>query len=141
MAYSDIDAAIDQKVVDLLGGSYSIQYDNEEKFDKPDNAAYLRAFTRQQPSTPVGIESGTGVRYRLNGILEFQVIGILGEDKTAVNAAVDDIIAAFEYLKFNVGDPEGSVVRFQNPQPQPVGRISGRYQVNVPIPFWADLIS
>ena len=128
MAYSDIDASIDAKVVTLLGGSYSIQYDNQEAFVKPDNSVYLRAFIRQAPSTPVAFGDG-----------EFQVIGILGEDKTAINAAVDAIIANFAYLKYNVGDPEGSVVRFQNPQPTPVGRINGRYQVNVAIPFWADL--
>jgi len=139
MAYSDIDAAIDAKTVTLLGGSYSIQYDNEEAFAKPDDAVYLRSFIRQQQSTPVAF--GDGVRYRLNGTLEFQVIGILGEDKIEVNAAVDDIIAAYQYLKFNVGDPEGSVIRFQNPSPIPVGRVGGTYQVNVAIPFWADLIS
>ena len=137
MAYSDIDAWIDAKVDILLGGSYSIQYDNEEKFAKPDGEIYLRSFIRYTPSTPRSF--GDGVTYTLNGTLEFQVIGILGEDKSAVNAAVDDIIAAFEYLRDNVGDPEGSVVRFQNPSSIPVGRVNGRYQVNVTIPFWADL--
>jgi len=141
MAYAEIDAFIDAQVNTDLGGTYSIQYDNEEKFTKPDDAAYLRAFTRYQPSTPISIDSGAGVRYRLTGTLEFQVIGFFGNDKAAVNAAVNDIIAAFAYKKYNVGDAENSVIRFQNPSPFPVGRVNGRYQVNVPIIFWVDLVN
>ena len=139
MAYSDIDAFIDAKTASLLGGSYSIQYDNEEGFDKPNDAVYLRSFIRQAPSTPIAF--GNGVRYRLNGTLEFQVLGPIGTDKIEVNAAVDAIIAAYEYKKYAVGDTEGSVIRFQNPSPVPVGRNNGIYQVNVAIRFWVDLIS
>jgi len=141
MAFSDIDAYIDAKVASELGGSYAIQYDNEEAFTKPDAAVYLRAFSRYGVSDPRGIESGAGVRYTLMGTLEFQVIGFLGEDKSDVNAAVNAIIAAFAYKKFNVGDAENSVIRFQNPSPLPVGRVNGRYQVNVPIVFWVDLVN
>jgi len=139
MAYSDINAFINAQVDTDLAGSYSIQHDNEEGFAKPNGAVYLRSFIRQSGSEPIGIE--TGVRYRLNGTLEFQVLGPIGTDQDDVDAGVDAIISAFQYKRYLVGDPENSVVRFQNPSPIPQGRVNGTYQVNVTIRFWVDLIS
>ena len=42
---------------------------------------------------------------------------------------------AFAFLRLSVGDTEGSVVNFNAPDPSPIGRDGGLYQVNVTIPF------
>ena len=127
MAYSDIDVAIDAQVDAALTPPYSIQHDNDEKFIKPNGETYLRSFIRYAPTGNIAF--GAGVRYRLNGTLEFQIIGILGEDKTDVNAAVDAIIAAYTtatgFLTLAVGDAAGSVVRFWQITPIPICRVGG----------------
>jgi hypothetical protein len=141
MAYSHIKQAIRDQVNTDLGGTYSIQYDNQGDFEKPNDTVYLRAFIRFSP-TSVPISFGDGVEYELVGTLEFQVIGPAGVDETDVDEAVDDIIAAFAYpTVLDVGDAENSKVRFQNPSPFPVGIPDGTYQTNVPINFWTRLVA
>lgn len=144
MAYSDMIAAIDTKVDEELGtdpggAGYAVQHDNEEMFDKPDDAVWLRSSVRNGESTNVA--RGDGVEYRIPGNLIIQVFGPLGTDVADVNDAVDEVMSRFGHLRLSVGDSEGTVVRFQAPAPQPLGRVQGQYQVNVTVPFWADFIS
>jgi len=139
MGYSAMIEAIKTRVDTELGGTYQIQHDNALGFEKPDNTVWIRASIRPAGGETVCISAKN--TYRLSGILDLAVFGPLGSNEQDVNDAVELAIKAFDYARINVGDAEGTIVKFDAaPYPTVVGRNSGEYQVNVTQPWRADFI-
>ena len=139
MGYSAMVEAIKTKI-DAVLTAYSVEHDNEIGFSKPDNTVWARAVVRPAPAVTVCI--GAQKTYRQTGILDVQVFGPLGSDESAVNNAVEIVIKGFDYVNINVGDAEGTIVKFDfAPYPTVIGRNGGEYQVNVTCPFRADFTS
>jgi len=137
MGYSAMIEAIKARVDSELGGTYQIQHDNELGFEKPDNAVWIRASIRPAGGETVCIS--TKNTFRISGILDLAVFGPLGSDEESVNDAVELAINAFDYARINVGDTEGTIVKFDAaPYPNVIGRNSGEYQVNVTQPWRTD---
>jgi len=140
MAYQAMITAIKADVNTKLGTggfNYSIQYENDPAFQKPDNAVWIRASIRPAGANTVCIsEKNT---YRQEGILDLQVNAPFGFGETEVNLAVERCIQAYDYVNINVGDAEGTIVKFDMaPYPTVVGRAAGEHQVNVTCPYRAD---
>ncbi len=138
MGYSAMVEAI-QADVDTKLAAYPIQHDNERGFNKPNNAVWIRASLKPAGANTVCISNKN--TYRQNGILDLQVNGPLGSNEEDVNNAVEICIKAYDYINVNVGDAEGTIVKFDMaPYPTVIGRANGEYQVNVTCPYRADFL-
>ena len=137
MGYSAMIEAIKTDVDTKLGGTYSIQHDNQRAFQKPDNGVWIRASVRPAGANTVCISKKN--TYRQDGFLDLQVNGAFGSNEQTVNDAVEACIKTYDYVNINVGDAEGTIVKFDMaPYPTVIGRAAGEYQVNVTCPYRAD---
>ena len=136
MGFSAMVEAIKTQVDTDLGGSYSINHDNSSGFTKPQNAVWIGCSVKTGEAFTVCI--GANNTRRQPGIVDLQVFGPIGTDVSDVNDAVEAALEAFAYIDINVGDAEGTIVKFQAPYPTIIGRNGGEYQVNVTMPWQAD---
>jgi len=138
MGLSAMIDAINTKA-DTVMTAYSIEHENELGFTKPDNAVWVRTSIRPAPAVTVCISAKN--TFRQPGFLDIQIFGPIGTDLSAINDAAEIAVNGFAYTNINVGDSEGTIVKFDMaPYPTIIGRDGGEYQVNVTCPFRADFI-
>lgn len=139
MGFSAMVEAIKSQVDTVLGSGgagYDINHDNAPDFTKPQNTVWIGCAIRTAAAFTVCI--GTKNTWRQPGILDLQFFGPIGTNVSDVNDAVEIALEAFDYIDINVGDAEGTIVKFIAPYPTIIGRNGGEYQVNVTGPWEAD---
>jgi len=104
---------------------------NEDTFDKPDNAMWCRLSIKDGEARQIAAGGSGGNTYRRPGVMIAQLFSPVGVGDKAQRAMVEKIEAVFRCVTV-------TGVRFSTPTPRIVGRIGDEWQVNVVCPFYAN---
>lgn len=133
MAYAEMVTKIQTDWETAIGSTYPTMYQNEDEqdFSKPNNGIWIRLTVKPADSFTVAV--GSEVEYRMPIVILAQVFAPIGSKIVNSNAVVKLIHDQYAYRDLNIGDTEGTVVKFAEPSVQDIGRDRGIYQTNISV--------
>jgi len=116
--------------------SVMVQYDNVGDFSPPGSSVYVRLSIQHETSRQVETGGVNNRRFRLPGLITASVFGLPNVGTKSVIELADSIAAAFR----GVSD---SGITYRSPTVTKVGRqsVEDRYQIDVDVPFYSDVIA
>lgn len=134
MTYEDMHNIIRNRFIEQIADVYTLttHYDNQDR-EKPQDTLWCRFSINDGDTFQKSIGSpGTNI-HRAVGVAYAQLFCPIGKGDKAILAMADNVADAFRCISV-------SGVVFKTPSIKQVGRIDVEWQVNVNIPFHADII-
>ena len=125
--FNTIRKKFEDEVKDVQG--YHVQYDDQEGFNKPDFAKWMRVSIR--PSETNQATLGEQKKFRRRGVMIIQIFTPSGEGDESALEVADVIDTAFKSVT-------ADGVTYQTPYIEVVGRNDNYWQINVTCPFYSD---